>query len=65
MPFRAKAATNHQPLLTLCSTSEGVFRMRKIPFSPPDISQAEIDEVVKVMNVAKDNNYKLILATQP
>ncbi|MBQ2702356.1 MAG: biopolymer transporter ExbD [Alistipes sp.] len=24
-----------------------------------------IDEVVKVMNVAKDNNYKLILATQP
>ena len=23
-----------------------------------------IDEVVKVMNVAKDNNYKLILATQ-
>ena len=24
-----------------------------------------IDEVVKVMNVAKDNDYKLILATQP
>ena len=24
-----------------------------------------VDEVVKVMNVAKDNNYKLILATQP
>ena len=23
--------------------------MRKIPFSPPDISQAEIDEVVKVV----------------
>lgn len=24
-----------------------------------------IDEVVKVMNIAKDNNYKLILATSP
>ncbi len=24
-----------------------------------------VDEVVKVMNVAKDNNYKLILATNP
>ena len=24
-----------------------------------------IDEVVKVMNIAKDNDYKLILATQP
>ena len=24
-----------------------------------------VDEVVKVMNVAKDNNYKLILATSP
>lgn len=24
-----------------------------------------IDEVVKVMNIAKDNNYKLILATTP
>ena len=24
-----------------------------------------VDEVVKVMNVAKDNNYKLILATTP
>jgi len=24
-----------------------------------------VDEVVKVMNIAKDNNYKLILATQP
>lgn len=24
-----------------------------------------VDEVVKVMNVAKDNGYKLILATQP
>ena len=23
--------------------------MRKIPFSPPDITQAEIDEVVKVL----------------
>lgn len=23
--------------------------MRKIPFSPPDISQAEIDEVIKVV----------------
>lgn len=24
-----------------------------------------VDEVVKVMNIAKDNDYKLILATQP
>ena len=24
-----------------------------------------VDEVVKVMNIAKDRNYKLILATQP
>ena len=24
-----------------------------------------VDEVVKVMNIAKDNNYKLILATSP
>ena len=24
-----------------------------------------VEEVVKVMNIAKDNNYKLILATQP
>ena len=24
-----------------------------------------VDEVVKVMNIAKDNNYKLILATTP
>ena len=24
-----------------------------------------VDEVVKVMNIAKDHNYKLILATQP
>ena len=24
-----------------------------------------VDEVVKVMNIAKDNNYRLILATQP
>ena len=24
-----------------------------------------VDEVVKVMNVAKDNDYRLILATQP
>ncbi len=24
-----------------------------------------VDEVVKVMNIAKDNNYKLILATNP
>ena len=23
--------------------------MRKIPFSPPDLSQAEIDEVIKVL----------------
>ncbi len=25
--------------------------MRKIPFSPPDLSQAEIDEVIKVLKL--------------
>ena len=28
---------------------EEKFKMRKIPFSPPDLSQAEIDEVIKVL----------------
>ena len=41
--------------------------MRKIPFSPPDITQAEIDEVVKVLSragllqVPKQNFLKAVL----
>ena len=39
--------------------------MRKIPFSPPDITQAEIDEVVKVLKsgwiTTKQNFLKAVL----
>ena len=52
---------------------EGVERALKVRLAgqdEPTVSlhcdkSVAVDEVVKVMNIAKDNDYKLILATQP
>lgn len=48
---------------------ERVLRERLEGQDKPTVSlhcdkKVAVDEVVKVMNIAKDNNYKLILATQ-
>lgn len=49
---------------------ESALRARLSGQTEPTISlhcdkTVDVDEVVKVMNIAKDNDYKLILATQP
>lgn len=49
---------------------ESVLRRSLSDVSEPVISlhcdkSVPVDEVVKVMNIAKDNNYRLILATSP
>ena len=49
---------------------EGVLRSKLQNMEEPTISlhcdkSVPIDEVVKVMNIAKDNRYRLILATSP
>ena len=49
---------------------EAALRARLADTTEPTISlhcdkTVAVDEVVKVMNIAKDNDYKLILATQP
>ena len=48
----------------------GIERVRLDGKEDPTVSlhcdkTVAVDEVVKVMNIAKDRNYKLILATQP
>ncbi|MBR6831437.1 MAG: biopolymer transporter ExbD [Tidjanibacter sp.] len=52
------------------SQLESVLRSRLSELEEPTISlhcdkSVPIDEVVKVMNIAKNNNYRLILATSP
>lgn len=49
---------------------ESVLRSKLTGVEEPTISlhcdkSVPVDEVVKVMNIAKDNKYKLILATSP
>ena len=49
---------------------EAALRERLAGQTEPTISlhcdkTVAVDEVVKVMNIAKDNDYRLILATQP
>ena len=49
---------------------EAALKSRLAGQSEPTVSlhcdkTVAVDEVVKVMNIAKDNDYKLILATQP
>lgn len=49
---------------------EHALKARLADQSEPTVSlhcdkTVAVDEVVKVMNIAKDNDYKLILATQP
>lgn len=50
------------------SQIEGILRQKMVNVEDPTISlhvdkSVPMDQVVKVMNIAKDNNYKLILAT--
>lgn len=52
------------------SELEEALRNRMQGVEDPTVSlhcdkSVPVDEVVKVMNIAKDNNYKLILATSP
>lgn len=52
------------------SNLEGALRTRLGGTDEPTISlhcdkSVPVDEVVKVMNIAKDNRYRLILATSP
>lgn len=49
---------------------ESALRVRLTGQAEPTVSlhcdkSVAVDEVVKVMNIAKDNDYKLILATEP
>jgi len=57
---------------TPCKFSEIELRLKKevIGQDDPCVSlhvdkSVPMEEVVKIMNIAKDNNYKLILATKP
>ena len=49
---------------------EAALKTRLAGLTEPTVSlhcdkTVAVDEVVKVMNIAKDNDYKLILATEP
>lgn len=55
VPFSDLAATLHAKLTGKEDPTISLFCDKSVP----------IDEVVKVMNIAKDNRYKLILATNP
>ncbi|SRR5574344_572149 len=57
---------------TICDVSEIEIRLKKelAGKEEPCVSlhvdkSVPMEEVVKIMNIAKDNNYKLILATKP
>ena len=54
---RSNSQTAAKPITTVSITSDLQFYVadRSVP----------VEEVVKVMNIAKDNHYKLILATSP
>ena len=70
---KAPAGYNYYVELDRVQGIEGVeaaLRERLAGQETPTVSlhcdkTVAVDEVVKVMNIAKDNDYRLILATQP
>ena len=67
---QAGSGYNYYVELEKVSGMEQALRVRLDGKEDPTVSlhcdkTVAVDEVVKVMNIAKDRNYKLILATQP